>query len=59
MKKKRNDKHGSVVTLIWATRNPFLATEAHKSNFHKRKPSFLQQELLNDFFSVFYVCSDD
>ena len=31
---EKNDKHGSGVTLTWATRNPFLATEAHISNFH-------------------------
>ena len=36
-----------------------LYTEAQKSNFHKRKSSFLQWELLDDFFLGFGVCSDD
>ena len=49
--KKRSEKHDSEVTLKWGTPD-FLSTEAQKTNVHKRKSSFLQWELLNDFSQV-------
>ena len=44
----KNMKAG--VTLEWAFPDPLspLSTEAKKSNFHRRKSSFLQNELLDD-----------
>ena len=39
--KKRNEKHESGVTLKWAFHD-HLSTETQKTNFDKRKSSFLQ-----------------
>ena len=51
-KKKKKKKHESEVTLTWATRDLSLSNEAKTSNFHQRKSSFLQYELLDDFLLV-------
>ena len=51
MEKRREVKNmKAVVTLKWAFPDHLspLSTEAKKSNFHKRKSSFLQNELLDD-----------
>ena len=54
--KKRNENHESGVTVkrSFPYHHP-MSTEAQKSNFHKRKSSFLQYELFDDFFSVLSV----
>ena len=46
---KRNEKHGSGVTLKLAIPNS-LSTETPKLNFHEGKSSFRQWGLLGDFF---------
>ena len=46
----KSPSHGPLLTPLPL----LLSTETQKSNFHKRKPSFLQQELLDDFFCGFW-----
>ena len=46
--KKRQENHESGVTLKSAIPKYPPVSEAQKSNFHKRKSSFSQEELLDD-----------